>query len=140
MLIKDFIDLINHGEAIAIIGSGVSTDAGLPSWWNLFDIIADQIDSSRLSIKSAIDLKNKNKLPEAFQSLANITTREDIHRKVIDVIKKIQKPGYYHTQMADWPFKFYITTNYDHLLEKACGSSLLPVGNRGDEIRKLSAG
>ena len=79
-------------------------------------------------------------LPEAFDALANTTSRSDIHGRVTAIVISTSKVGRYHTQLADWPFKFHITTNYDHLLEEASYGRLVSVGNRGAELHKISGG
>ena len=44
------------------------------------------------------------------------------------------------SRLADWPFRFHITTNYDHLIERASSGQLIAVGNRGAELHKMSGG
>jgi len=140
MINKDLIDIINHGDAVAIIGSGISTDAGLPSWDDLLIRIAGEIDPTGDKIKNALLLKDEKRLPEAFDALALISTRDNIHARVSRIIEEVQKPSRHHIRISDWPFKLYITTNYDLLIERACCNPLIAIGNRGDELRKLSAG
>ena len=56
------------------------------------------------------------------------------------IVNKAHNPGRYQMQLADWPFCFYITTNYDHLLEDASHGRLASVGNRGVELHKIGGG
>lgn len=44
MISRQLVDLLNSGEAVAIVGSGISSDVGLPSWSALFDSIAESLD------------------------------------------------------------------------------------------------
>ncbi len=37
MLRTELIELVNHGQAWAFIGAGISADAGAPSWRRLLD-------------------------------------------------------------------------------------------------------
>ena len=41
MISRQLIDLLNSGEAVSIVGSGVSADAGIPTWNSLFNSVAD---------------------------------------------------------------------------------------------------
>ena len=56
------------------------------------------------------------------------------------MIEQVSTPGTHHVQLADWPFRFHITTNYDHLIENASHGRLVPVGNRGAELYKAAGG
>jgi hypothetical protein len=140
MISRPLIDLLNSGEAVALVGSGISTEAKLPSWWSLFDQIATDLHSKALDTRKAREHATKNRLPEAFDMLSNLTSREDIYSRVIALIEKVKTVGKYHTMLADWPFKLYITTNFDHLLEDASKGRLTSIGNRGKELPKMSGG
>ncbi len=140
MLNRDLIDLINSGSAVAIIGSGISNDAGLPSWSDLCLRIAKDLDPEDLKTSEALKLLKGKHLPEAFSALSRITSRVDIHARVATIINESARPGRHHSRIADWPFRYYVTTNYDSLIEKACCSPLVSVGNLGEELRKLAAG
>ena len=140
MISRDLVDLLNSGEAVAVIGSGVSSDAGLPTWRELFTQIAAQLDHEGHDTKKARDKESKYNYPEAFNILSSATSRSDIHARVRHLINNFTSPGQYHHMLADWPFRLIITLNYDHLLERASsGGTLISVGNRGKELPKVSA-
>ncbi len=137
MVQSDLINLLNSGEAIAIIGSGISTDAGLPSWVELFGAYIDHIVPAHPEANGlrAVDLTKR--IPAAFEKLAEITSQREIH----DFTKGLyggSSPGQLHRDLYEWPFKFFVTTNYDHLLEKESRGSLIAIGNQGREIVKLA--
>jgi len=140
MLNRDLIDLINSGAAVAIIGSGISNDAGLPSWSDLCLRIAKDLDPENLKTSDALKLLKGKHYPEAFSALSGITSRVDIHARVAAIINESTRPGRHHDRISDWPFRYYVTTNYDTLIENACCSPLVSVGNLGEELRKLAAG
>lgn len=141
MLSTELIDLINSREAVAIAGSGISIEAGLPSWADLFFSIADDLEREHKDTSKARSLLAQgNGLPEAFGQLAVATSRQDIQGRVARLIDKVTKPGEHHARLADWPFRFYVTTNYDRLIEVASKNCLVSVGNRGSELRKVSDG
>ena len=140
MISRPLIDLLNSGEAVAITGSGISAEAGIPTWGDLFNSIADELDSENHDTQRARSTAEKGKLPEAFDILAKQTDRSDIHKRVASLIERISTPGKYHSLLADWPFRFHITTNYDHLVEDASLGRLVSVGNQGSELHKVSGG
>jgi hypothetical protein len=139
MISRQLIDLINSGDALAIVGSGVSIEAGVPSWPRLFSDMARAFQGAGFDTTKAEDLANQRLLPEAFQALANLTSREDIHERTRKMVAQVVTPGQHHLRITDWPFKFFITTNYDCLLERA-RPDLVPVGNRGNELFKMHGG
>jgi hypothetical protein len=139
VLSNGLIELVNSGEAVAIVGSGISTEAGLPSWGDLFTRIADAMDEQHMNTSAARALAGKKKLPEAFDGLAALTSRADVHARVSTLIEKVTSGSRHHERLADWPFRLYVTTNYDHLIERSSAGRLVAVGNRGVELHKVSA-
>lgn len=139
MISRELIDLVNSGDAVAIVGSGVSTEAGLPSWGDLFSELANELDKRNLSTLDARSVAAQKKYPEAFDRLAALTTRDAVHAEVSALVRRVSTAGRHHGRLADWPLRFYVTTNYDHLLERASNQRLVPVGNRGAELHKVSA-
>ena len=140
MISRELIDLLNSGEAFSIVGSGVSADSGVPTWNDLFISLADALDHENHNTQWARAIAKENKLPEAFDLLARQTSREDIHQRAAALIDRVPTPGPHHVRLAKWPLRFHVTTNYDHLLEAASSGQLVPVGNRGSELRKVVAG
>jgi len=140
MISKSLVELINSGEAIAIVGSGISADAGLPSWGTLFESVANALDAKSLNTEESRVVAKKGRLPEAFDLLAALTSRDDIHRRTAEIVEKVATPGDHHNRLADWPFRIHATTNYDHLIEEASGGQLVSVGNRGNELHKMAGG
>ena len=138
MIRKQLVDLINSGEAIAVVGSGVSIDAGVPSWPRLFWTIEETLSDEGFNTKKAAAEARKGRLPQAFDQLAQITTVADIHQRVSSAITEVNLPGEHHKRLADWPFRLHVTTNYDCLLETASNGRLVTVGNLGSEVHKLS--
>ena len=141
MISRPLIDLINSGRAVSITGSGISADAGIPTWTALLELVADTLQAEeRCDTAAARALASSGRLPDAFQALADAASRSEIHDRVATIVNKASDPGRYHIQLADWPFCFYITTNYDHLLEDASRGRLASVGNRGAELHKIGGG
>ena len=141
MVSRELIDLVNSGDAVAIVGCGVSIEAGIPSWGELFIRVADAFQAESVDTRSARAVAAKGDLPTAFDLLARGRTRQHVHEAVRKIVARTSKAGRHHERLTDWPFRLYVTTNYDHLLEKArAGSRLVAVGNRGAELYKLAGG
>ena len=147
MIDTELLDLINSGNAWVLIGSGVSVDAGLPSWASLVTLTLDRLASDdQKMVRKDIRFrkgKERNDFAQCFQRMQDIVGQAD----VIDVVKQViltktQEPGYLTKLLADWPAAGYLTTNYDDLLESALGISKslgwIPVGNQQSEVRKVS--
>ena len=140
MISSQLIDLLNSREAVSILGNGISVDAGIPTWGDLFNSVADALDCEKHNTRIARRAATEGKLPEAFELLAEQTDRSDIHARTAVLIDQVSTPGALHTELADWPFRFHVTTNYDHLIEAASSGRLVTVGNRGSELHKVTGG
>ena len=147
MIDTELLDLINSGNAWVFIGSGVSVDAGLPSWASLVTLTLDRLtsDDQKKVIKDMRFRKGqeRNDLGQCFQRMQDIVGQADVIDLVRQIIlEKTHEPGYLTKLLADWPAAGYLTTNYDDLLESALGinKSLgwIPVGNQLSEVRKVS--
>ena len=140
MILRQLIDLINSGEAVSIVGSGISVDASIPTWDVLFNSVADALDRGKHDTQVARATATRGTLPEAFDLLAKQTNKSDIHARTTALIEQVSTPGTHHAQLAGWPFRFHVTTNYDHLVEDASSGRLVSVGNRGSELHKVAGG
>lgn len=141
MLRTDLIETLNSGQAWLFVGSGVSVDAGLPSWKALTQSAIARIgESGREQAQALLD---KGRYADAIQAVEDIVGRtalEEFVRREVSIQRA--EPERLATKLADWPVAGYLTTNYDHVLERALTNRHLPgwltVGNTSDEIRKVS--
>lgn len=145
MLHSELLRIINGRQAWAFVGSGPSIEAGCPSWEALRIAICDamspdeqqELDNNRFYGDSL----NKKDLPTAFGAIEEIVRRSRLELEAAAAVNHGGTPGQLHRMLADLPFAGYITTNYDHLLEKAL-NDLEPgwssVGNMGREVLKAS--
>ena len=147
MIDTDLLDLINSGNAWVFIGSGVSADAGLPSWAGL---VSQTIAGLTHDHQQMVESDNRfqkgkagNDFAQCFQRMQDIVGREII----IDRVKRImldrpEQPGELTSLLVDWPAAGYLTTNYDDLIESALEikehRGWIPVGNQPDEVRQAS--
>jgi hypothetical protein len=139
MLDRDLIELVNSGQALGFVGSGVSVGAGVESWGALFNTAKIRLSAeiAQGQLEKAEGKERKNDLPGAFDALAEGSSRAKLQTTCREIIENHTSPGNLHALLADWPFRLYATTNYDHLLEDASGGKLVAVGNRGNEPRKV---
>jgi hypothetical protein len=130
----------------AFIGSGASIDAGGPSWQSLIELTMLRLDLTlRQDIKADTIFSsalNKKDYPKCFSRIEHYCNRDTLDTTVKNVIDRINVPGKMINLLSSWPFKGYITTNYDTLIEKAISNlgelGWSPVGNTKDEVRKIS--
>ena len=147
MIDTGLLDLVNSGDAWVFIGSGVSLDAGLPSWARLVTLTLDRLTpADRKAVKKDIRFQKgqvSNDFPRCFQRMKQITTPE----QVVDAVRQIilentDTPGDLTRLLADWPAAGYLTTNYDDLIESALKThkplGWIPIGNQPSEIAKVS--
>jgi len=140
------VEVLNSGTAWAFLGSGVCADAGLPTWGGLVDAVLarvpggarDAIEHDPLYLRAVRDGRHDSR----FARIQAHVGRSDLEHIVETVLEAGQEPGWLHQTLADLPFRSYITTNYDPLLEAALRSKGLhgwaSVGNTPEEIRKLA--
>jgi hypothetical protein len=148
VLNTDLIDVVNGGEAWALVGSGASTDAGAPGWRRLVESCVDSLDpvprSEVIADARLADSLSKADFPRAFSRIEAIAGREALEHGVGSALGiPGLSPGPLLRHTAAWPFRGYLTSNYDTLLEHALSTvdrGWIPIGNLGDEIRKLGGG
>ncbi|MGD2251244.1 MAG: SIR2 family protein, partial [Candidatus Methanofastidiosia archaeon] len=97
---------LKKNECALFVGAGLSE--GLPTWKELVEPLADELDVSK-----NLDFKVIASYYE------NEYGRDQLENYIVSKVRKdvpLPKP---HEILPDIPFKAVITTNYDHLLEKA---------------------
>ena len=116
MIDTELLDLINSGNAWVLVGSGVSADAGLPSWSSLVTLTLDRLTSDgQEMVRKDIRFRKgqaRNDFAQCFQRMQDIVDQTD----VIDVVRQIilektDRPGDLTKLLADWPAAGYLTTN-----------------------------
>ena len=147
MIDTDLLDVINRGDAWLFVGSGVSAEAGLPSWRDLINQTLLQLpekDRQRISSDRRFERRWENSdFPGCFQRIEDITGPNQMRDSVREVIARHpSNPGELARLLADWPVAGYLTTNYDHLIEAAVQENgqigWIPIGNQPEEVRQVS--
>ena len=147
MIDTKLLDLINGGNAWLFIGSGLSIEAGLPSWPNLVSLTLDRLSPA---MKDALSrdrrfrkAQESQDFPACFQRMQSLAGPSVVRDEVREIILKLtNEPGDLMKLLTDWPAAGYLTTNYDDLIEIALKtngvSGWLSIGNQPAEIRKVS--
>jgi len=146
MLRTELVDVVNSGTAWAFVGSGISSDAGYPSWLQLVEqtlILTPEPARERIRGDPRFGKALRDEHYETcFSVIEECTDREHLERVVGELVGVEREPGSTASSLSDWPFAGYITSNYDMSLEsiltKQPNSSWVPVGNTPSEIRKVS--
>ena len=134
MINQHAVNLINSGKAWVFVGSGVSVDAGLPDWQRLYALTVKGLTDHT---PEAIETLS---LPALFDKLILDHGREAVHTQVKSLLSSKTAPGNLHKLVAKWPFRNYVTTNYDPLLDRALTAypGWISVGNTAQETKKIS--
>ncbi len=142
----DLTDLINERDAWAFIGSGISADSGCPTWKGLLDAVVSGLDDERQSrIQDDARYKasyTKKDFAKCLGRVEYYAGRNALERSVASSLGNCGTPGALSSLLADWPFRGYVTTNYDDVIEKSIerlgDRGWLSVGNSSDELRMVS--
>jgi len=146
MLRSDVIEIVNAARAWAFIGSGASIDSGHPTWLQLVDRVIQAVDpkqGSQIQNDSIFSKALKSgDFPLCFSRIEHVLGRERLEKIVLEMFRANQEPSNILKELAQWPFVGYVTSNYDHLLEKAIAATgdlgWASVGNSPGEVRKVS--
>ena len=147
MLRPEVVELINSGEAWAFIGSGVSADAGYPTWDTLVHLalssLPDDIKERVEADPGYVRVLGVHDFPRALgRAVTIVGSRDWLDSALKTEFQSPRMPGTLAAMLAEWPFAGYITTNFDHLIEQALAGleehGWVPIGNTDEECRKTS--
>ncbi len=124
MINQDFVDLINSGEAWAFVGSGASIDARLLSWSAATGVLPDRLGDSGLRDRLVSDerwgrARKSDDYPAALQLAEDICGRDRLLASFEAALGTPAGRGDVYRVIARWPFRNFVTTNYDRLLLEA---------------------
>ncbi len=114
---EELVESLRSGECVLFVGSGISVGSGLPGWPSLIEELADDLGIERAARRDGLDW---------FLDLAQWYREE---RKRPTLARRIEsrfsaestgaKPTLAHYLLTSLPVRYWITTNYDELLELA---------------------
>jgi len=109
-------------ECIVFLGAGVSCQAGLASWketiFEIKEIILQIAKKDRQLTNEKRFLKNANFL-EVVERFRQLVSVDEYNNFLINHFSQYSIPSKLHELIAKLPTDFYITTNFDQLMEIA---------------------
>lgn len=107
--VKKIAEKCKNGTAALFLGAGMSVDAGLPSWKDLFAPLADELD---------IDIeKTHYQIYDIAQFYANKFGKNELYKKVGNEINRILESSKSLEQLSLMQCNSIWTTNFDQVLE-----------------------
>lgn len=93
------------------VGSGISSESGMPSWEELLSPLAEGM---------GISLTKEDDLPMIAQYIVNNNSgnKNIIYNRIIECYGKGYAVNKYHNAISNMSINTVWTTNYDELLEK----------------------
>ena len=132
--IKEIQEAQRKNQLVIFVGSGVSNNSGIPTWWDLIKIIADKLEYDKCnSCKNQQEDCPKSECEERYNFTQDEflripeyyyqQDRSEKHKNYYRLIKNTLKNDKDSNPIDDEIFKILphhiITTNYDALLEKS---------------------
>ena len=120
----DLVDAFQKGRAAVFVGAGASMPAGLPSWSGLLEeLVAETKNTPAVSEEWTREYERLAKDPAKNLVLAS-ALKDDLAHNFSNYIERrfgddALEPSDVHRALVELPAQFFITTNYDHLLERA---------------------
>lgn len=127
--IEDYAEELVTGNAAYFVGAGISVDSSLPDWEGLIKPFTDKI--------GIMDLKGKD-MPLMAQYVINEETgnRGPFINAISRKLRKNFSSNAYHEAIAKTNLKTIWTTNYDNLLEKVFGNTIIDVKFTDESISR----
>ncbi len=129
---KGLIKSINSGKCLLVFGSGPSIEVGLPTWGQLatesIEILDEETKKSQQ--KHLVNLLQAGKYPEIFTIVEENVGLNTLVSWINNKISFKKSNGSIYRLLAEWPFQFFLTTNYDDLLKNFFNDSGVPVISR----------
>ncbi len=146
MMNQDLVDLVNSGEAWAFVGSGPSIDAGLASWSRATTAVPHHLQDSEHRDALGGSRRWRRALeagdyPQALQVAEDLVGRPILLRAFAAALGKPGEDAGVYDLLKRWPFKNFVTTNYDSLLfdrTRAVEPTLTLVENSEESFRLIT--
>lgn len=145
MIPKQLISLLNSGRCVALVGSGPSAAMGYPSWKRMAAVAEGAVARAT---HGAYEHAEYKKLVEAFRLPELFDLAAEALGGVSELVK-VMRPflvpehptGRVYEYLARWPFRWYLTTNWDNELQQhlaRAGQHFTVLGNRREELIALN--
>lgn len=128
-------NIINSGDAVCIIGSGASCEMGLPSWKNLADNLKLLLNEHSHNVADQSWLQDKinsKKYATIFSKAWEVFGAEKVLQFLKSELTTTGSVGRIYRLTANWPFKFYLTTNFDGIYKNYLSTSNFHFSSRSN--------
>ncbi len=121
----DLGDAIKDKRAALFVGAGLSVAAGYPTWKGLIEGLINEAKTGgmldpTIGDKLVSAVSDPNKFLPVAQQLSDELGDADFRKRVAKAFDRgARSPTDIHRRLMCVPFCFYVTTNYDKLLEDA---------------------
>ena len=146
MLHSGLIKAIHSGKCVALVGSGPSCEAGLPSWDQLVSsILQARLDRFSDEQREAVErMRSQREYARALGAIEGCIGRSELLSAArLELAGAVIKDSPIYRTLAKWPFAFYMTTNYDSILQRHLNDAGLyfPFASNDDGVlRAIDAG
>lgn len=111
---RQLLTYLNSGKCFALVGSGLSTALDYPSWWHMAKDAANLIPTTDPERAILDELIAEKDYPEVFQRVAlNLGSVEALLTELRRTFGPKKDRGEAYEHVCRWPFRCYLTTNYD---------------------------
>ena len=116
------LDALKGRRAIAIVGSGLSSACGAPSWRELIEGLAREAQSQRPDETAKVEQASLLLASRSYLESAGVlkdVLGEEFYPTVARLVGSGLRPNPSHTILVSLPWRAIVTTNFDKLLEHA---------------------
>lgn len=106
--IKDFANKLCNDQVSLFVGSGISTEIGLPSWKGLFSDVAKSL---------SLDIEKVEDYYQLSQYYCNKYSVNDLRRQISQKLQTTERSSPTLDKIVDLGFKSIWTTNFDTAIE-----------------------
>ena len=129
-LIAEFGTCVERHAATVLVGAGLSRDAGYPDWLGLLEPARQG-----LKLDDAVDL---TLIAQYYVNAYGEDALQDLVRRELAMIGA-PAPRRIHELLADLPLTEIWTTNFDSLIERACGDGVRCLVSDDDFVEDTTA-
>jgi hypothetical protein len=140
---RQLLTYINSGKCFAIVGSGLSTAMGYPSWQKLASDAASMLPATDNEQATLRMLLEKRDYPEVFQRVAKrLGDMPQLLGGLCTKFVRRDTVGEAYQHICRWPFRCYLTTNFDDELAShlsATGVHFTTLRNSQAEMAEITS-
>jgi len=132
---------LNSGKAWVLVGSGLSTSVGYPSWKQLALKIKEtaHVETRAKDLRVLDKAFDARDFPTVFGEASSLLGLPRVRQCLNDILVPSKDSGVY-ALIARWPIPVYLTTNYDDEIQKhlvRLGEAYFPYSNSEDHLGHL---